>query len=30
VTGRYETLDLSPLGYERIQRSQPIRELNVV
>ena len=30
VTGRYETLDLSPLGYERIERSEPIRELNVV
>jgi sarcosine oxidase len=28
--GRYETLDLSPLGYERIERSEPIRELNVV
>ena len=30
ATGRYETLDLSPLGYERIERSEPIRELNVV
>jgi FAD-dependent oxidoreductase domain-containing protein 1 len=30
ATGRYETLDLSPLGYERIARSDPIRELNVV
>ena len=30
ATGRYETLDLSPLGYERIQANQPIRELNVV
>jgi FAD-dependent oxidoreductase domain-containing protein 1 len=28
--GRYETLDLSPLGYERIRSGQPIRELNVV
>ncbi|MDQ2689310.1 MAG: FAD-binding oxidoreductase [Chloroflexota bacterium] len=28
--GRYETLDLSPLGYERIVRNEPIRELNVV
>jgi FAD-dependent oxidoreductase domain-containing protein 1 len=30
ATGRYETLDLSPLGYERIVRDEPIRELNVV
>jgi sarcosine oxidase len=29
-TGRYETLDLRPLGYERIVRDAPIRELNVV
>ena len=29
-TGRYETLDLSPLGYERIARNEPVRELNVV
>ncbi len=28
--GHYETLDLSALGYERIQRGEPIRELNVV
>jgi sarcosine oxidase len=28
--GRWETLDLSPLGYERIERAEPIRELNVV
>jgi sarcosine oxidase len=28
--GRYERLDLSPLGYERIERNDPIRELNVV
>jgi sarcosine oxidase len=28
--GRYERLDLSPLGYERIERNNPIRELNVV
>jgi sarcosine oxidase len=28
--GRYERLDLSPLGYERIERNAPIRELNVV
>jgi FAD-dependent oxidoreductase domain-containing protein 1 len=30
ATGRYETLDLSPLGYERIERNEPVRELNVV
>jgi len=30
ATGRYETLDLSPLGYERIARNEPVRELNVV
>jgi FAD-dependent oxidoreductase domain-containing protein 1 len=30
ATGRYETLDLSPLGYGRIARGEPIRELNVV
>jgi sarcosine oxidase len=30
VTGRYETLDLSPLGFDRIARNEPIRELNVV
>jgi glycine/D-amino acid oxidase-like deaminating enzyme len=30
ATGRYETLDLAPLGYERIERNEPIRELNVV
>jgi len=28
--GRYESLDLSPLGYARIERNEPIRELNVV
>ncbi|HEU5324568.1 MAG TPA: FAD-binding oxidoreductase [Candidatus Limnocylindria bacterium] len=28
--GRYESLDLSPLGYERIEREAPILELNVV
>jgi sarcosine oxidase len=28
--GRYERLDLSPLGYERIEINDPIRELNVV
>ena len=30
AAGRYETLDLSPLGYERIERGELIRELNVV
>ncbi len=30
ATGRWETLDLSPLGYGRIEREEPIRELNVV
>ncbi|MGH2358212.1 MAG: NAD(P)/FAD-dependent oxidoreductase [Candidatus Limnocylindria bacterium] len=30
ATGGYESLDLSPFGYERIARNQPIRELNVV
>jgi FAD-dependent oxidoreductase domain-containing protein 1 len=30
ATGRYETLDLSPLGYGRVQRNEPIPELNVV
>jgi len=30
ATGGYETLDLSPLGYERIERGEPIVELNVV
>ena len=30
ATGRYETIDLSPLGYGRIARNEPIRELNVI
>lgn len=30
ATGHWETLNLSPLGYERIERGEPIRELNVV
>jgi sarcosine oxidase len=30
ATGGWETLDLSPLGYARIARGEPIRELNVV
>ncbi|MEO7295843.1 MAG: FAD-binding oxidoreductase, partial [Candidatus Limnocylindria bacterium] len=30
ATGRYETLDLRPLGYDRIIRDEPLRELNIV
>ena len=30
ATGRYETLDLAPLGYDRIEREEPIRELSVI
>jgi FAD-dependent oxidoreductase domain-containing protein 1 len=30
ATGRFETLDLSPLGYGRVRRNEPILELNVV
>ncbi len=30
ATGGWETLDLTPLGYERIERGEPIRELNVI
>jgi sarcosine oxidase len=30
VHGRYATLDLSALGYERIPADRPVRELNVV
>lgn len=30
IHGAYRTLDLSPLGYERIARGQPLREMNVV
>jgi glycine/D-amino acid oxidase-like deaminating enzyme len=30
AVGRYESLDLAPLGYERIERDEPIRELNVI
>ena len=30
ATGAYETLDLRPLGFDRILRGEPIRELNVV
>ncbi len=30
ATGGYRSLDLSPLGYERIPRGEAVRELNVV
>ncbi len=30
VTGGWETLDLSPFGFDRIAGNRPIRELNVV
>ena len=30
ATGRYETIDLSPLAYERLERDEPVRELNVI
>ena len=30
VHGRYTTLDLGPLAFERIERGIPITELNVV
>jgi hypothetical protein len=30
AAGRYVSLDLTPLGYERIERGEPIVELNVV
>jgi len=30
AAGRWETLDLSGLGYERVMRGEPMRELNVV
>jgi sarcosine oxidase len=30
ATGRWETLDLSTLGYHRIERAEPIQELNVI
>jgi sarcosine oxidase len=30
AAGRYETLDLSPLGYERIRRGEPVLERNVI
>jgi len=30
ATGTYETIDVRPLGYERIAANQPYRELNVI
>jgi FAD-dependent oxidoreductase domain-containing protein 1 len=30
VHGRYVTLDLSDLGYERIQANRPLLERNVI
>jgi sarcosine oxidase len=30
ATGDYETIDMRPLGYERIAADQPYRELNVI
>lgn len=30
ATGGYQTLDLTPLGYQRVARNEPILELNVV
>ncbi len=30
VHGEYQTIDMGPLGYERIQAGQPLRELNVI
>jgi sarcosine oxidase len=30
ATCRYQTLDLTPLGYHRVMRNEPILELNVV
>jgi FAD-dependent oxidoreductase domain-containing protein 1 len=30
ATGRFETLDLTPLGFDRIVRGEPVRELNVI
>jgi sarcosine oxidase len=30
IHGAYRTLDFSPLGYDRIARGQPLREVNVV
>jgi hypothetical protein len=30
TAGHYLSLDLSPLGYERIPNSQPLREDNII
>jgi len=30
ATGDYETIDVRPLGYERIARNEPYEELNVI
>ena len=30
AAGRYLSLDLSPLGYERIAKGQPLREANII
>ncbi len=30
ATGRYETIDLRPLGYERIALGEPFREINII
>ena len=30
VGGAYRSIDLSPLGYQRVARNEPLRELNVV
>jgi FAD-dependent oxidoreductase domain-containing protein 1 len=30
ATGRYETLDMGPLGYGRVERGEAYRELNVI
>ena len=30
ATGRYVSLDLSPLGYERIAKGQPLREDKII
>ncbi len=30
ATGNYETIDVRPLGYERIAANEPYRELNVI
>jgi glycine/D-amino acid oxidase-like deaminating enzyme len=30
IHGTYRTIDLGPLGYERLVENRPVRELNVV